>query len=295
VHAGLGLNDEQLTELIIKRELPVMEGFRSKFGKPFKAGLRLVAPEKEKGVWKAEFYFDDDKKEEKETTGPQASLGKVKVKDQGELELQENDKQWSVPEFRQSSGKSGFSMSRTILGKEIDIEQLYRVLAEGKSELITGFISQRTNRPFDAFLVLDEKKGNVSFEFPPREPRKKNAGQATADSKFTAADATVEDLSKATRHGALKIKGKGEHELLETEQAWHVEGLTIGKSRKPLVIPKVMCGITLTAEIVGKLLSKGKTDLIQGFVSHKSGKNFDAYLVFNASSGRVTYDFPPRK
>lgn len=295
VHAGLGLNDEQLTELILKRELPVMEGFRSKFGKPFKAGLRLVAPEKEKGVWKAEFYFDDDKKEEKETTGPQASLGKVKVKDQGELELQENDKQWSVPEFRQSSGKSGFSMSRVILGKEIDIEQLYRVLSEGKSELITGFISQRTNRPFDAFLVLDEKKGNVSFEFPPREPRKKTAGKTTADSKFTAADATVEDLSKATRHGALKVKGKGEHELLETEQAWHVEGLTIGKSRKPLVIPKVMCGITLTAEIVGKLLSKGKTDLIQGFVSHKSGKNFDAYLVFNASSGRVTYDFPPRK
>ena len=57
----------------------------------------------------------------------------------------------------------------------------------------------------------------------------------------------------------------------------------------------VMCGITLTAEIVGKLLSKGKTDLIKGFTSHKSGKNFDAYLVFNATSGRISYDFPPRK
>jgi DNA topoisomerase-3 len=56
-----------------------------------------------------------------------------------------------------------------------------------------------------------------------------------------------------------------------------------------------MCGITLTAENVGKLLSKGKTDLIKGFTSHKSGKNFDAYLVFNATSGRITYDFPPRK
>ena len=47
--------------------------------------------------------------------------------------------------------------------------------------------------------------------------------------------------------------------------------------------------------MVGKLLSKGKTDLITGFTSHKSGKNFEAYLVFNATSGRITYDFPPRK
>lgn len=295
VHAGLGLSDEQLSELITKRELPVMEGFRSKFGKPFKAGLRLVAPDKEKGTWKAEFYFDDEKSSAKESSAPQTSLGNVSVREQGELELQENDKQWSVPAFRLSNGKTGFSMSKVILGKEIEIEQLYRVLAEGKSELITGFISQRTNRPFDAYLVLDERKGNVAFEFPPREPRKKTADKASADSKFTAADATVEDLSKATRHGIIKVKGKGEHELLETEQAWHVEGLTVGKSRKPLVIPKVMCGITLNAETVGQLLSKGKTDLIKGFVSHKSGKNFDAYLVFNATSGRVSYDFPPRK
>ena len=295
VHAGLSLSDDQLEQLITNRTLPPMDGFRSKFGKPFKAGLRLMAPEKEKGAWKAEFFFDDSKPEAEENKAQQSSLGMVQVKDQGELELFENDKQWSVPDFRQSGNKSGFSMSRTILGKEIEIGQLYRVLAEGKSELITGFVSQRTNRPFDAFLVLDEKKGNVSFEFPPREPRKKTADKSTANSKFTAADATTEDLSKATRHGVVKVKGKGEHELLETATAWHVEGFTVGKPRKPLVIPRVMCGITLTAEIVGKLLSKGKTDLIKGFTSHKSGKNFDAYLVFNTSSGRITYDFPPRK
>lgn len=295
VHAGLSLSDEQLTQLISAKELPPMEGFRSKFGKPFKAGLRLVAPEKEKGAWKAEFFFDDDKPATEDAPAAQTSLGKITVKGQGELELFENDKQWSIPEFRQSGNKSGFSMSRTILGKEIDIEQLYRVLADGKSELITGFVSQRTNRAFDAYLVLDEKKGNVGFEFPPREPRKKTAEKSTASKKFTAADATAEDLSKATRHGVVKVKGKGEHELLETESAWHVEGYTVGKARKPLVIPRVMCGITLTADVVGKLLSKGKTDLIKGFVSHKSGKNFDAYLVFNATSGRITYDFPPRK
>ncbi len=298
VHAGLGLSDEQLEELISRRELPIMEGFRSKFGKPFKAGLRLVAPETERGSWKAEFYFDDARESEgKEAALPQKTLGTMPVKDQGELEVMETDKQWLVPQFDQGgkAGKKGFSMSRNILGKEIDEEQLRRVLAEGKSELITGFVSQRTHRPFDAFLVLDAKKGNVGFEFPPREPRQKGAARSKADSKFTAADATAEDLSSATRHGTITVKGKGEHELLETAAAWHVDGLTYGRNRKPLVIPHEMCGVSLTPEIVTRLLSKGKSELIRDFVSHKSGKKFEASLVFNSSTGKVTYEFPPRK
>ena len=105
----------------------------------------------------------------------------------------------------------------------------------------------------------------------------------------------MQDLSKATRHGVLKVKGKGEHELLETEEAWHVEGLTYGKNRKPLVIPHTMCGISLSAEVVARLLTKGKTELIKDFVSHKSGKKFDAYLVFTPTTGRVSYEFPPKK
>ncbi len=294
VHAGLCLGDDLMSQLITDRELPVMEGFRSKFGKPFKAGLRLLSPEKEGGAWKAEFYFDDEKAETAPSEGIQTSLGKVLVKDQGELSLLENDKQWTVPDFKQSGSKAGFTMSRTILGKQMDIEQLYKVLAEGKSDLITGFVSQRTNRPFDAYLVLDARKGTVGFEFPPREPRKKDT-KAAADKKFTAADATAQDLTKATRHGILKVKSKGEHELLETEEAWHVDGLTYGKNRKPMVVPKVMCGIELSAEVIGRLLTKGKTELIKDFVSHKSGKKFDAYLVFTPSTGRITYEFPPRK
>ncbi len=298
VHAGLGLSDEQLEELITRHELPVMDGFRSKFGKPFKAGLRLLAPETERGSWKAEFYFDDAKEGAGKESAPlpQKSLGLMPVKAQGELEVMETDKQWLVPQFDQGgkSGKRGFSMSRNILGKDIEEEQLRRVLAEGKSELITGFISQRTHRPFDAFLVLDVKKGNVSFEFPPREARPKGA-RSKADSKFTAADATAEDLSKATRHGTITVKGKGEHELLETAAAWHVDGLTIGRTPKPLVIPHEMCGVNLTPEIVTRLLGKGKSELIRDFVSHKSGKKFEAYLVFNSSTGKVTYEFPPRK
>ena len=295
VHAGLTLTDDQLVELISKGSLPVMDGFRSKFGKPFKAGLRMVEPQTARSTWKAEFYFDSDRPAEaKAEEVPAQVAGHVLVKDQGELELQVNDKQWSVPEFTQAGGRKGFTMSRNILGKEIGEEVLRQVLAEGKSELITGFVSQRTNRAFDAFLVLDDKKGNVGFEFPPREARQKGS-KDKADKKFTAASAAAEDLSKGTNHGPVKVKSKGEYELIETENAWHISGLTYGKTRKPLVIPRVMCDIELGIVPITQLLTKGKTELIKDFTSHKSGKKFDAYLVFNASTGRVSYEFPPRK
>ena len=295
VHAGLTLSDDQLCELISSGSLPVMDGFRSKFGKPFKAGLRMVAPQTARSTWKAEFYFDSDRNTEtRSEESPAQTAGTVQVKNQGELELQVNDKQWSVPEFTQAGGRKGFTMSRNILGMEISEDVLRQVLAQGKSELITGFISQRTHRAFDAYLVLDEKKGNVGFEFPPREPRQKNTKEK-ADKKFTAASAAAEDLSKGTAHGSIKVKGKGEYELVETESAWHVNGLTYGKAHKPLVIPHTMCDINIDAATVSQLLTKGKTELIKDFTSHKSGKKFDAYLVFNASTGRVSYEFPPRK
>ena len=291
VHAGLSLSDEQLTRLITEGSLPVTDGFRSKFGKPFKAGLRLVPPATERASWKAEFTFEEERAEKREQ--PTVPAGTIEVPGQGALTLQESEKQWSVPDMQLTGGRKGFSMSRNILGKDITREQLEQVLTRGKTELISGFVSQRTHRSFDAYLVLDTKKGNVAFEFPPREERPKGGKKRSTDTadKSTADD----DLSSAIRHGSIKVKGKGEYELLETPAAWHVDGLVYGKNRKPLTVPHLMCGVNLDAATITKLLTKGKTDLISQFISSKSGKKFEAYLVFTPGSGRVSYEFPPRK
>ncbi len=291
LHAGLALTDELLTDLIIKRELPIMEGFRSRFGKPFKAGLRL---EEGPRSWKAEFYFEDEKSPAQAAAeGEQESLGMLPIKGQGEMEVMENSKAWTVAEFqREGTKRQGLSLSRMILGKQLERPTMEKIFAEGKSELITGFVSQRTKRPFDAFLVLDAKKGQVGFEFPPREPRKKGE---KADSRFTKANAAAADLSQATKHGMIAVKGKGEHELLESDKAWHVPSLIYGKAKKPLAIAREMCGVAITAPIVQRLLTKGKTELIKDFVSAKSGKKFEAYLSFKPTTGKVSYEFPERE
>ena len=64
-----------------------------------------------------------------------------------------------------------FRSGRIILQRPIEREQLEKLLATGKTDLLHRFIS-RKGRPFSAFLVRGPD-GNVRFEFAPR------AGKAT--------------------------------------------------------------------------------------------------------------------
>ena len=60
-----------------------------------------------------------------------------------------------------------FRSGRIILQQEILPEQMVKLLNDGKTDLMPGFVSQRTRRPFKAFLVKG-KDGKISFEFEER-------------------------------------------------------------------------------------------------------------------------------
>jgi DNA topoisomerase-3 len=69
-------------------------------------------------------------------------------------------------------------IGKVILQKSISTEQMRKLLTEGKTGLIAGFVSKKGKaRPFSAFLKLDEK-GKISWEFPPREGKKKAVAKA---------------------------------------------------------------------------------------------------------------------
>ncbi len=72
-----------------------------------------------------------------------------------------------------------FRSGRIILQQEILPEQMVKLLNDGKTDLLPGFISQRTRRPFKAFLVKG-KDGKVSFEFEERKAKAPAKGKAKA-------------------------------------------------------------------------------------------------------------------
>ena len=65
-----------------------------------------------------------------------------------------------------------------------------KLLNEGRTDLLPGFISQRTRRPFKAYLAKG-KDGKVSFEFEPRPDKPPAKGKAKAAPADAAPEASA--------------------------------------------------------------------------------------------------------
>jgi DNA topoisomerase-3 len=152
---------EEIETLIVKRSVGPFTGFRSRAGKPFAAVVRL-SPE-----FRAEFDFGpqtgaDGTTEAVDFSG-QTPLGPCpkcggRVFEQPVAYTCEN----SVGPARRCDFRSG----RVILQRPIETEQIQKLLATGRTDLLHRFIS-RKGRPFSAFLVRGAD-GKVGFEFAPR-------------------------------------------------------------------------------------------------------------------------------
>ena len=84
-----------------------------------------------------------------------------------------------------------FRSGKIILQQPIEREQMLKLLTEGRTDLLKGFVSARTRRKFSAFLVRG-KDGKVGFEFEVKTPK---AG-AKANAK-TAASKSAKDATEA--------------------------------------------------------------------------------------------------
>src|SRR5690606_21486580 len=94
-----------------------------------------------------------------------------------------------------------FRSGKIILQQEIEPAQMSKLLAEGRTDLLPGFVSQRTKRKFKAFLVRGAD-GKIGFEFEPRPAKPGAAGKAAAAGKSRAAKAEPGDPETATADAA---------------------------------------------------------------------------------------------
>jgi DNA topoisomerase-3 len=161
-----------------------LEGFRSKAGWPFTAELKLVRDEEIKN-WKLEFDFGEDEKKAQEDGEPidfsgQTSLGAC-PKCQGHIYA--HGTSYVCEHAVGTHVTCDFKSGAVILQQMVTPEQMHKLLGSGKTDLLDGFVSNKTRRKFKAFLVYDKKEGKVVFEFEPRAakvPAKKAAGKTTA-------------------------------------------------------------------------------------------------------------------
>lgn len=159
---GRAWSPEEVAELITKKFIGPLTGFRSKQGRPFSAGLKL------NDEYKIEFDFGQsgtDSDEPVDFSG-QESLGSCpkcasRVFEHGVSYVCEK----SVGKERSCDFRSG----RMILQQPIEREQMQKLLATGRTDLLTNFMS-RKSRKFKAFLVKTPT-GKIGFEFQARAPK----------------------------------------------------------------------------------------------------------------------------
>jgi DNA topoisomerase-3 len=278
---GRRMEESEVKELVEKRQVGPLDGFisnktRSRFSAVLKLGL--VEEEKKGEVvkkWKTEFDFGD-----KADLG---ALTPIWTDPKTGAELCENGNSFIVRERKpDGTWEQTFRVGRIMCQKAIPAEQAIKLVGEGKTDLIQGFISKK-GRPFDAFLKREG--GKFSWEFPPRAPKLDKDGKPIERK----ARAKV-DLSKATVLGESKVHTGGQ--LVELGDAYYVRKPE-QDNRQVFKLSKKLCDIEIPAEQVQKLLTDGRTDLIANFVS-KRGNKFSAYLVLSQKQDKAEFEFPPR-
>jgi len=196
----------EVEELLKNRTIGPLQGFRSKMGRPFAAILRIVRDE-DINNFKLEFDFGQDQAEGEEGEGVdftgQTPLGPCPKCNGGVYEMGLA----YVCEHQVAKPKTcDFRSGRIILQQEILPEQMAKLLNDGKTDLLPGFISQRTRRPFKAFLVRG-KDGKISFEFEERKAKPAAKGKAAANDDSAGVDGEAVE-TKVTKKPAAKAAAK---------------------------------------------------------------------------------------
>lgn len=275
---GRSFELNEVETLIREKQVGPLQGFRSKQGFPFAAVMKL-SPEGE-----AKFDFGNDNKDD-ENAAPVDFTGKEplgqcpKCK---EGRVFENGMNYVCERATGADRKCDFRTGAIILQQPIEKAQIVKLLAEGKTDLLKGFVSKKTGRKFEAFLKFDGAK--VSFEFAPR-VRKFPAKGAKAD----ATPAVKLDFTGQEPLGKCpKCKGN----VFEGPETYLCERSQLDAKKCTFKTGKVVLQQPVDREQVKKLLTKGKTDLLTQFIS-KAGKPFPAHLKL-AERGKVEFEFQER-
>lgn len=159
--AGRMFEPEEVEELLATRHVGPLTGFISKLGRPFDAELKL------NDEFKLEFDFGE-KNDESDQPMDIESMEVIGTCPKCGGRVLSGPSSF-LCEHTLGSKKCDFRISHTILQQSIDEEQARLILTQGKSDLMTEFVSARTKRKFKAYLVWNAKEKKLGFEFPPRE------------------------------------------------------------------------------------------------------------------------------
>lgn len=163
------MTEDEVQQLLNERSLGPLDGFRSRMGKPFAATLQLDEANKVRFVFENQHNQGETAQSIIEDIKTYPVVGACPVCGKGQIYATPGA---YVCERTQENAACRFKVTKSLLGKEISLEEFTKLITAGKTGLLENFKSKRTGRFFSAFLVL-KKGGDIGFEFEDKKDGKK--------------------------------------------------------------------------------------------------------------------------
>ena len=175
----------------------------------------------------------------------------------------------------------GFSFTKIPGGRTFETAEAEAFLRDKRIGPLEGFRS-KAGWPFTAEmkLVMDDELGNwkLEFDFGEEQRQAQQEGESVDFSAQDSVGACPKCKSRVFEHGTSYVceHSVGPHITCDFKSG------------------KIILQQPVSREEFAKLLTSGKTGLLENFVSNKTRRKFKARLAFDAKEGKVVFEFEPR-
>jgi DNA topoisomerase-3 len=179
----------------------------------------------------------------------------------------------------------GFSFGKTPAGRTFEVAEVEQFLRDKKIGPLDGFRS-KAGWPFTAEMVIkfDEESKNYKLEFDFGDDKKgEDSGELIDFSGQESLGACPKCGAAVFEHGKSYVCEKSVPTLAQVTPSCDFKSGQI-ILQQPVV-----------REQMSKLLTTGKTDLLDKFVSMRTRRGFKAMLAWDAQANKVNFEFAPSK
>ncbi len=194
--------------------------------------------------------------------------------------VKENYRRFTCSGPQGNSEGCGFSISKIPGSRSFEMPEVEKLLTDKKVGPLEGFRS-KAGWPFTAELKLayDDEVKNWKLEFDfGEEAKAAEAGEAV-------------DFSEQQSLGSCP---KCQSHVFEHGSSFVCEKTTGPNATCDFKSGKIILQQPVAREQMHKLLTTGKTDLLENFVSNKTRRKFKAFLAYDKKEGKVIFEFEPR-
>ena len=180
---------------------------------------------------------------------------------------------------RFACSKCEFSITKIPGGRQFEIPEVEELLTQKTIGPLSGFRS-KMGRPFSAILKLsfDNEIKNYKLEF--------DFGQDQNDENGEPPDFSAQEPVGACPKCAARVYEHG--------MSYICENAVANPKTCDFRSGKVILQQEMTREQMSKLLTEGRTDLLTGFKSSRTGRNFKAFLV-KQPDGKIGFEFEKKE